>query len=126
MAMDLNWDNLARCLIEARGAQSQPEVVERAGVSLSTIQKYEQGRATRGGRKLFQLTDYYGWTRKSVAHVLAGGEPEIALKKAVLEPFAVDPADYPAIKAVLDRLDLDARQQAVAQRMLHDQGERGV
>lgn len=73
--MEPNWTNLARWLMRARGGRSRPDIAAATGISVGTIEKYEMGKAVRGGRKLRQLCEFYGWTSDSLDTVLDGGTP---------------------------------------------------
>lgn len=76
--MDAQWTRLGEAFAEGRGSQNltQEDVVDRTGLSLSTVQAIERGGPFRGITASMRLyAVLLGWAPGSIETVLEGGQP---------------------------------------------------
>jgi transcriptional regulator with XRE-family HTH domain len=96
--MTMNWVRLGQQLRAARRTKDlkQLELANLAGVSLSTVQAIEGGKAfARVTPTVRTLARLVGWQDGSAETVLAGGDPTPAPATATHEPLPQEPPAEP-------------------------------
>lgn len=85
--MDFDYARLQAAVIDACGARgwTQAELIEKSGISRSTVQRIWRAEPTKPGRRTQRLLErVLGWEQGSVTAILRGGSP--ALSASVSRP----------------------------------------
>ena len=91
--MDFDYARLQAAVIDACGARgwTQAELIEKSGISRSTIQRVWRAEPTKPGRRTQRLLEQVlGWEQGSVVAVLRGAAPKLT------EPVARGVDEVPA------------------------------